>query len=496
MEGQARPTCTRYVQFTKTAAYTLLAIAIARFWIAPLGSSLWRDETGTLWMIKDGLDPLFARVQTWPSISAAYGIVCWLAYAVGGAKEYVLRLPSVIAILGATWLVYRLAKRLFGSESALPAVVVFCSCETVIFAGADARPYALVLLAVAASTLLLVRWLGSGGLGDAAGYAITAALAVYIHYLVFPVLAAHAAYAFMRVREGSPVRLKSLFVAAACTGILLTPLLPVLFRLARDRQAHSYLNPPTLRSLAEACAPAVLLCGVALGLCMSKLICGQLGAARSNLTPSTAVLLASLGFGPVFLLFAISNLSSIHVFIPRYFIESQIALALFGGWAIGRIRPEVARSIVILAVLLCSITVFGSWRYLRPPHNYEDWRAAMASVRQITRDPTTPVLFQSPFTESSAQKLGRAADKGFLAAPLSMYPAAGDVIVLPYRFDENSREYAEYVVSAIQGNCNRFVLVTCTGDFWRAWVAGRFHNYTIASLRDFGHITVTVFESR
>ena len=496
METQTRPGCTRSIQITKAVAYTLLTIAVARFWIAPLGSSLWRDEAGTLWTIKDGLAQMFVRIQAWPSISAAYGIICWLAYAIGGAKEYVLRLPSVIAIIAATWLVHRLAKRLFGCEAAFPAVGVFASCETVIFAGADARPYALVLLAVAASTLLLVRWLGSGALPDAAGYVITAALAVYLHYLVFPVLGAHAAYAFMRLQEGSPVRLKGLLSAAACTGMLLVPLSPVFLHLARDRQAHSYVERPSLMSLAAACAPAVLLCSVGLGLCAAKLVCRRISAEPWNLPRSTTVLLACLGLGPVFLLFAVSNFTSAHVFLPRYFIESQIALALFGGWAIGRIRPEMARWMLVVAILLCSIAAFGSWRYVRPPHNHEDWRAAMATVRRIVRNPTTPVLFQSGFVESSTENVELTTGTGFLTAPLSIYPAAGRVIVIPYKFDENSRRYMESVASRLEGRCSRFVLVTCTGDYWPAWVAGRLHNYSASTVRNLDEITIMVFQAR
>jgi dolichyl-phosphate-mannose-protein mannosyltransferase len=496
MQGQTRPSCTRYLQIAKSAAYTLLIIAGARFWIAPLGSSLWRDEAGTLWTIKDGLGQMLVRLQAWPSISAAYGIVCWVAYTIGGAKEYVLRLPSAIAVIAAAWLVHRLAKRLFGYESAFPAAVVFASCETVIFAGADARPYAVAVLAATGSTFLLVRWLAGGALSDAAGYVITAALAVHIHYFVFPVLGAHAAYALVRLHEGSPVRLKGLLVSAACTAALIVPLWPVFIRLARNRQAHSYLDSPTVLSLAEACAPAVLLCSVALGLCAAKLICGRIGVEPWNLPRSTAVLLASIGLGPVLLIFGISTLSSAHIFLPRYFISSQIGLALFAGWAIGRIRPEMARWVLMISILLCAIAAFGSWRHLWPPHNNEDWRAAMATERQIVGDPATPVLFQSGFIESSTENLDLRTAPGFLTAPLSIYPAAGRVIVLPYKFGENSRPYVESVVSQLEGHRSRFVLVTCNGDFWRAWLAGRFQNYTSSTIGGFGKITVTVFQAR
>src|SRR5690349_10068966 len=73
--------------------WVLLALAVYRFWIAPLATSLWLDETGTFWAIRHGLRPMLTNMHEWPStVTALYGFVVWVAYAVGGAREYVLRL--------------------------------------------------------------------------------------------------------------------------------------------------------------------------------------------------------------------------------------------------------------------------------------------------------------------------------------------------------------------------------------------------------------------
>src|ERR1035441_1297415 len=80
--GGARREGRNPLRIARAVTYVLLAAAVARFWIAPLGSSFWQDETGTFWTIKDGLLPMFARLQEWPtSITAAYGLVCSAAYA-------------------------------------------------------------------------------------------------------------------------------------------------------------------------------------------------------------------------------------------------------------------------------------------------------------------------------------------------------------------------------------------------------------------------------
>jgi hypothetical protein len=66
--------------------------------------------------------------------------------------------------------------------------VVFACAQPVVFAGSDARPYALLLLVIAGSTLALVRWLENANMRHAAVYAITAAMIPHLHYLASPVL--------------------------------------------------------------------------------------------------------------------------------------------------------------------------------------------------------------------------------------------------------------------------------------------------------------------
>src|SRR5207237_9143407 len=121
----------------------------------------------------------------------------------------------------ATLLTYRLARRLFCAVSALPAVAVFICLQTVVFAACDARPYALLLPAVAGSTLSLVCWLENNATQHAIPYVISVALALHTHSLAFPVLAAHAAYALARLHDGSPVPLKRLLIVADDIGLLL-----------------------------------------------------------------------------------------------------------------------------------------------------------------------------------------------------------------------------------------------------------------------------------
>ena len=178
--------------------HLLTAWAVLTLWVLPIRSSFWLDETGTYWIIKEGLANLFARAMEWSGESPLYYLVAWLAHFVPGRTEVILRLPSLIAMIAATWLLYKLAARLFDVETAPLVVLVFACSEQVAFAAADARPYALALLLLIASTWMLVCWLDSGRLLHAAVYVSLTVLTIYAHPLFAIALAGHTRYAFAR----------------------------------------------------------------------------------------------------------------------------------------------------------------------------------------------------------------------------------------------------------------------------------------------------------
>jgi hypothetical protein len=489
----ARANTVHASRLAQKAVYALLAVAILRFWIMPLGSSLWLDETGTFWTIKDGLRFIVARSQEWPSATPAYGLICWAAYAVGGAHEYAIRLPSVLGIAIASLLMYRLARRLLGKDSALPAVAVFICSQTVVFAAADARPYALILALVMGSTLALVNWLDTGRRRYAAIYVVTVALIPELHYLTVTILGVHAMYAIARLREGTPVKWPQLAFAAAAVGILVAPLAPVVLQLARQSGTYSWAGHPLLPDLAETLAPPVLVFAAAFGLLLAWLVCGKLEVLRAPVDLSAICLVLVLTCGPVFFNFAVSALSrTTSIFVGRYMIASTAGLAMLAGWGIGRIRPPTARSIITGSIIACSVVSFGNMGRLWPLHGREDWRGAMQAVRKVAGTTHIPVLVQSGFVESS-NHCGDIPD--YLMAPLDVYPPGGHVIPLSGSFDERSRSCLETSVLPTIEHESRFVLVTYgEGNPYDIWMADRLPGYSSSRMGQFGKINATLFE--
>ena len=98
----------------------LLAACVTRLWLMPLRSSFWLDELVTSFVVKYPAHPSFAIAPQVPE-----SLYYWLPRAMQalfGFSEVAYRLPSVIAMGIALFLVARIAARLIHPQAAWFAV--------------------------------------------------------------------------------------------------------------------------------------------------------------------------------------------------------------------------------------------------------------------------------------------------------------------------------------------------------------------------------------
>src|SRR5205823_2604271 len=169
-----------------------------------------------------------------------------------------LRMPSVIAACVATLLLYRLGKRLLDREAALLAGIVFVASAGVAFHAADARPYALALAFLVASTLALVRWLDRRRTRDLIAYAVLAALTVYTHYLFAVAILAHVPYAVYRLRSRGRRWWLHLLTPFLLVAVLLLPAIPHLVFLSGRTGLYSVPRSSTIGDWFSIVFPPVL----------------------------------------------------------------------------------------------------------------------------------------------------------------------------------------------------------------------------------------------
>lgn len=468
------------------------AVVIFSLWLMPLFSSLWLDELGTWWVVKDGFGDAVHRALTFHGQSPLYYLIVWSTRVVGGHSEAILRLPSLLAAVASTILLYRLARNLIGREVARLSVLVFVATQTVAFEASEARPYAMATLAAIASTYALVRWLDDGrrwlpGLV----YALLAIAVVWLHYLFALVLAAHAVYAVVRQRRGETGVSVRRLVAVAL--IVIAGIVPLAIQLVSLWDRRSSLSIPIYTSgefFAVALMPPVLAASVFLGALIARLW-DRVRIAPVSARSSTLVLLGTWLLFPVVTLYLISATTPVNLFSTRYFVSAMPALAILAGWGIASLEPAAVRRIVAASLAFMSVLAFGSTM-----KGLEDWRGAAAFEREEA-DPGTIVLLHPALVESAQLDWFSDPEKrSYLLSVQSYYPMGGRVVPMPYTLDGEARGYIEGLAADELESADRFLLVTRSPLVpFREWLDGRLRpeGFRSSVIGRFGVIQVIEF---
>ncbi len=499
-ESQASREATRQHRFL----LFVLVLGIVLLWLPALRSSFWVDETWTYWAIGDGFFEAIDRAQRFHSVSPTYFAVLWCVKRVCGSSEWVLRLPSVVAGVLTVFVLCRLAGRLTDRETGLLAGIVFVCSGPVAFAAADARPYAMVVLASTGAIYFLVEWVRERRARDAVAYAVLASLSVYLQVLSGAMFAVHAVYVWRARGAGLGQGLRGVNGLAVLVFILLLPLVPDAWSQleawvhVRQTGRPLWIGTPTVADLAVVCVPPV----IAFSLLISILVV-------SAVTPSFALrwrvpkadgnlLLLSWAFMPPTLFFVISGISPVKLFVPRYVLCAAPGLSLLAACLMRAVEPPRARRIAVqIVVSLSVLSFFGT------NHGAEDWRSAVNEARQYAAGKAIPVLLRSGIDVLDASDVDVILDpnrRDSILTPLAAYKLDADVIPLPWAVEtEPQLRYMEQILSDRLLRADSFLLIArAFGDDGKmtSWLRGRLAplGFCARSLGNFGAVHALVFE--
>lgn len=449
----------------RIAAGLILLLAAAS-WLPHLPSSLWLDETLSHWVIQDGLAQSIERADLGQS-QAAYFVFLWGWAQVFGTSEIALRVPSLLAMLGACFLLARLGAVLLGDrESGCLAAVVFASSWSVFRESVDARSYALGLLVLLALAASLLRWLDTGGWRKAWLCGALAALLPHLHVFFALGYPALALYGLLRWRD-SPARAAELGAVVLCAiaGVLLY--LPVALALAEQASSYSFAPTPGLYALFTIFVWPTPVVGLLVGFAVAGILTAPSGRideeARQATQPSAPEIDRAVGgllavwvFLPLLFLFLVSTLTEASVFIRRYLIVAVPGVALLYAWALRGIPSAPARLVAVSVVALSAFVL-----HERPR---DDFRAAALEVRSfIATEGAAPVLLASGVIEGENESwLRDPARAGYLNAPVDYYPMGERVIALPRKL--RGQPLALEILEPIMPTQPRFAVVEWTGN--------------------------------
>lgn len=198
-------------------------IGIAGFLIPFVGSwvpSFWNDEIATISAASRDPDELLTLLQSVDAVHGAYYYFMHFWTSLFGFSETALRLPSALAAGLACSGTLAIGRRLGSNTIGISSGLVLAVLPRMVWAGTEARQYAIsALLAVCLSLLLMRAWKSNRAL-DWILYGLCAALGVFVFMFFALAVASHAVAALVLRR-----RVLATFLASAASAIVVLPFL-------------------------------------------------------------------------------------------------------------------------------------------------------------------------------------------------------------------------------------------------------------------------------
>jgi len=389
----------------------LLLLLSVVLWLIPIRTPLWLDETGSYFQIAAGFRHILERQGL---SSTAYAYIMWITKTILGSSEIALRAPSVVAMLGAVFVLYRIAREFFEPTIALLIVVFFSLHPIVVFAAIDARPYAFAVLALNGAILMLLRWSRTQSLKYAVAFGIACGGVLHFHYLFGVILASFGLLLVIAFRGRWQKLWSQLAWAVLAFAVVVAPIIPQILHLFRTSSTHVFSIAPTVEDLTLTLAPLASL--PLFGLAALFVAAFRKFSVPDDEPAFTGLTCIVLGCVPLAILYGVSTSTPIHVFVERYRLVAIPGIALCWGLLLSRISSNQIR--VLFCVALFSIAAFQSLN--SPDHEYS-WKYAIDTVNSSAAIDHAPVLVCSDLAESNFDPLPEDITQSGYYSPFSYY---------------------------------------------------------------------------
>jgi dolichyl-phosphate-mannose-protein mannosyltransferase len=443
-------------------AYSVALLVSLSIWFLALRAPLWLDETLAYWQVNGGLWKVWSRSQLMPS-SIGYLYILWLAKSILGSREIALKIPSLVAMLGAVYLLFRSAREMFDEETAFIAAIFFSLETNVVFAATDARPYGFALLATNLAIFAFVRWMAGHEMRQAVLFGAAAAGILYFHYLFSAILPAFAIYYLVVRRRFIKQDARQLAAVMASFALLVLPLVLRVASLYQTKVTHvvQEMRHPGLTVL-NTLAPVQTLVGFVLAAFLAGLVRKIKLPTRGRFP---AILLAPLlALVPVGVLFGASAVTPAHLVIPRYLTVIAPGSALTWAWLTTFIDSRVLRQ--FFCVGLVTVTVFEAFSSPDSRRHELSFKQSHAIVNANVAQDKATVLVCSAFIESDYEALptDRNAENALLSQ-IDYYPINAPMVMLPMDLNDETMRIGSQAVTAAAKRHQRFLVIAAPTSF-------------------------------
>jgi hypothetical protein len=341
------------------------------------------------------------------------------------------------------------------------------------YLGTEARPYALAIAAVAASSWFLYKWVQTRKQRDLIWYVIASTLIVYFQYLfvtIFLVQAIYLLWVFLFERRHA--RWLQIAVAYAVVALLVLPLLPHLKLLLEQGRTLPFVSNPNPLELMTFVLSPVLAFGLFVGALFVQFV-------FPNTEYGTRLSRSTILFWGVWLLLTptlfllLSIKSKTDIFIDRYMssaLEADALLLAAGGYIFfGASRARLWALCAILLSTASPIAMRRAWGI-----GYDDLMPFMQIIKSESRtNPPPPVFFRSELPESNVNNWRDGLQgESRLYAPFMVYPMPNALLPLPFHFTEEAKAFISDKLNSELRNTPEIIFVTHDNS-WDSWMTER-----------------------
>jgi mannosyltransferase len=196
--------------------------------------SLWTDEATTWSIVSGSLGHVLTTVPRTESTPPVYYVLLWLWTRIFGTGAFGLRSLSALCGVLTIWASAVTGRRLGGAAVGVVAAWLTSLSAIMVWYSQEARAYALVILLMALSVLLLLRVVERPSPRRLFAFSACAALALAVHYYAVFVVVPEAVWLLFELRRVRRLSIRSGLALLAPVIVVGLALLPLLIH-----QAHS-----------------------------------------------------------------------------------------------------------------------------------------------------------------------------------------------------------------------------------------------------------------
>ena len=179
----------------------LVTLAVTLWGIG--SASFWRDEAATVTAVRRSLPEMIRMLGHVDAVHGAYYLLMWPLAQVFGTTEFIMRLPSAIAMAAAAFGIAVTGRRLGSLQTGVLAGLVFAALPMTSRFGQEARSYAVVTAIAVLASYLLVRAIDEPRRRWAVGYGLTLVALGFLNMFGLLIVPAHAMWLAAARKHGS-----------------------------------------------------------------------------------------------------------------------------------------------------------------------------------------------------------------------------------------------------------------------------------------------------